>query len=213
MPSTSVADTGPADSAAPDAVRSRDADATRRLLLHAARRRFARDGYSGTTVRDIAQDAGVNVALINRYFTSKEGLFESCIRRAGEELGDRAVGEASTAQLVRSLVSQVRASPSGERQLLLLLLLRSSGDARAEEIRRGILESFARSMASAMGWSEGIEDSSALLLRAQVALSAALGIVLLRSSSGVEPLTTADDEDLTGPLEDLFAALLVPPSM
>ena len=52
--------------------KSRDAANTRRLLLSSARRRFAQDGYSATRVRDIAADAGVNVALINRYFSSKE---------------------------------------------------------------------------------------------------------------------------------------------
>src|SRR5687768_16792368 len=57
----------------------RDAARTRRRLLEAARRRFARDGYATSTVRDIADDAGVNVALISRYFTSKEGLFEACL--------------------------------------------------------------------------------------------------------------------------------------
>src|ERR1700744_3072446 len=58
-------------------VRHRDADETRQRLLQAARQRFAQDGYAATTVRDIAMEAGVNVALINRYFTSKEGLFEA----------------------------------------------------------------------------------------------------------------------------------------
>src|SRR5262249_4490858 len=51
--------------------RRRDAATTRQLLLDAARQRFAIDGYAATSVRDIAHDAGVNVALINRYFTSK----------------------------------------------------------------------------------------------------------------------------------------------
>ena len=66
--------------------RRRDAASTRQLLLDAARRRFARDGYAATTVRDIADDAGVNVALISRYFDSKEGLFEACLAAAVDEL-------------------------------------------------------------------------------------------------------------------------------
>jgi AcrR family transcriptional regulator len=41
----------------PAANRSRDAAKTRQLLLDSARRRFAHDGYSATTVRDIAADA------------------------------------------------------------------------------------------------------------------------------------------------------------
>ncbi len=64
----------------------RDAAATRRALVRAARRRFATDGYRATTVRQIAADAGVNVALINRYFESKEGLFEACMMRTSDEL-------------------------------------------------------------------------------------------------------------------------------
>jgi Transcriptional regulator len=66
--------------------RPRDARATRALLLAAALRRFTQDGYDTTTVRQIAEDAGVNVALISRYFGSKEGLFEACLELAGEEL-------------------------------------------------------------------------------------------------------------------------------
>src|SRR6187401_3364537 len=64
----------------------RDANATRRALIRAARRRFATEGYRATTVRHIAADVGVNVALINRYFDSKEGLFEACMMRTSDEL-------------------------------------------------------------------------------------------------------------------------------
>src|SRR5437868_7385898 len=63
--------------------RSRNAAETRAALLAAARIRFARDGYEATNLRDIAADVGVNVALISRYFGSKEGLFferRSCMK-------------------------------------------------------------------------------------------------------------------------------------
>ncbi|MEV4835172.1 helix-turn-helix domain-containing protein [Nonomuraea sp. NPDC049486] len=55
--------------------RRRDAAATRQALLEAARRRFAGDRYEAVSVRDVAADAGVNVALVYRYFGSKAGLF------------------------------------------------------------------------------------------------------------------------------------------
>lgn len=42
---------------------------------------------AATTVRDIADDAGVNVSLISRYFACKEGLFEACLTEAVDELG------------------------------------------------------------------------------------------------------------------------------
>jgi AcrR family transcriptional regulator len=43
-------------------------------LLEAAEKLFAEKGYDGTSVRDIAQEAGVNLAMISYYFGSKDGL-------------------------------------------------------------------------------------------------------------------------------------------
>ena len=62
--------------------RRRDAAATREAILEAATRRFATQGYGSAGVREIAADAGVTAALVNRYFGSKEGLFAEAIRRA-----------------------------------------------------------------------------------------------------------------------------------
>jgi hypothetical protein len=47
-----------------------------------------------------------------------------------------------------------------------------------------------------------------LLLRAQIALAAALGIALLRSSATMEPLASAGEQDLLEPLQDLISGLL-----
>ncbi|MCK0173337.1 MULTISPECIES: TetR/AcrR family transcriptional regulator [Mycobacteriaceae] len=55
--------------------RSRNAPQTRADILAAARRRFATDGYPGTTMRAVAADVGVDPALIIRYFGSKQELF------------------------------------------------------------------------------------------------------------------------------------------
>jgi len=58
---------------------SRDAAATRARLIIAARRHFAQSGYEGAKVRDIAADAKVAPALINRYFGGKERLFAQAV--------------------------------------------------------------------------------------------------------------------------------------
>jgi AcrR family transcriptional regulator len=62
--------------------RRRDATATREAILEAATRRFATEGYQRAGVREIAADAGVTAALVNRYFGSKEKLFAEVIERA-----------------------------------------------------------------------------------------------------------------------------------
>lgn len=59
---------------------------TRNEILDAAEKAFARHGYAGTSLREIASRAGVNPALVQYYFGSKEGLFTAIFIRRGQEL-------------------------------------------------------------------------------------------------------------------------------
>jgi AcrR family transcriptional regulator len=56
--------------------RTRDASRTRGAILAAAQTAFASRGYAQAGLREIAAAAGVDPALVRRYFGSKEGLFE-----------------------------------------------------------------------------------------------------------------------------------------
>jgi AcrR family transcriptional regulator len=49
---------------------------TEERFKEAARIVFTKKGYAGTKTRDIAEEAGLNLALLNYYFRSKEKLFE-----------------------------------------------------------------------------------------------------------------------------------------
>ena len=51
-----------------------------------ARTLFMEKGYASTTVRDIASAAGINLALLNYYFRSKENLFELLMRENIDKL-------------------------------------------------------------------------------------------------------------------------------
>lgn len=53
----------------------RTAEETRAAILDAARARFGRDGYAGTTLRAVTADVGVTAAMAIRYFGSKQALF------------------------------------------------------------------------------------------------------------------------------------------
>ncbi|MCW3090077.1 MAG: TetR/AcrR family transcriptional regulator [Ferruginibacter sp.] len=46
-------------------------------IIETAERLFAERGFDGTSVRDIADEAGINVAMISYYFGSKEKLMEA----------------------------------------------------------------------------------------------------------------------------------------
>jgi len=49
---------------------------TEEKIKEAARKVFTQKGYAATRTRDIAEEAGINLALLNYYFRSKEKLFE-----------------------------------------------------------------------------------------------------------------------------------------
>lgn len=60
--------------------------ATKAKILEAAFRRLAREGYAALSVREIARDAGVNHALINYHFRSKDQLVIEVLDAANREL-------------------------------------------------------------------------------------------------------------------------------
>jgi AcrR family transcriptional regulator len=62
------------------AARKRDAEATRAAILAAAKKHFAKSGFDGAFLREIAAEAGADAALINRYFGGKDGLFAAALK-------------------------------------------------------------------------------------------------------------------------------------
>jgi AcrR family transcriptional regulator len=55
------------------------AEERRVRVLESARRAFVSSGFGGATVRSIAADAGIDQAMVYRFFESKEKLFEEAI--------------------------------------------------------------------------------------------------------------------------------------
>ncbi len=65
---------------------------TRTKLIAAATRLFAEKGYEGVSIRELAQQAGVNSALISYHFSGKEGLYTAVLENQFTmmlELADR----------------------------------------------------------------------------------------------------------------------------
>lgn len=59
--------------------RRRGSPGTKQAVLDVARRQFLANGYPATTMRSIAAEAGVDVALLSYYFGSKSGLFSAAL--------------------------------------------------------------------------------------------------------------------------------------
>lgn len=61
---------------------------TKEKLLDAAEKLFARQGFHGTSLRDITGAAGVDLALVNYHFGGKKPLFAAVLERRGAVLND-----------------------------------------------------------------------------------------------------------------------------
>lgn len=124
----------------------------RRLLLAAARDRFARRDYRGTTTREIAESAGVSEYLLFRHFGSKAGLFREALvvpfteflDGFGDTWGAVVPEETDEEQLARQFVGQLYDVLVEHRGLLVTLVAAdelSDEDVAAAgiaEIRRGL---------------------------------------------------------------------------
>ncbi|MER5787646.1 helix-turn-helix domain-containing protein [Streptomyces sp. NPDC001980] len=193
---------------AADGARRRDAAATRQALLLAARTRFTQLGYDRTTLRDVAADAGVNLALIKRYFGSKEGLFKAALASTPRFLGGDGGFPRDRAALAEALSRQLAAGAWAEfGEHPVLMLLRDSGDEQVTELRRRALAEFGRQVLEASGASSAPDAE----LRAELLVALGVGVAVVRSAVGLRPLADATPEDLLGPLHDVVEGLLGPP--
>ena len=68
---------------------SEDSSEVRKRILSEAQILFIKNGYKGTSVRDIAKASGTNVAMVNYYFQSKYNLFEIIFEDALDVLTKR----------------------------------------------------------------------------------------------------------------------------
>jgi AcrR family transcriptional regulator len=164
--------------------RRRDAAATRQLLLDAATELFAERGYDRTTVRDIATRAGVNQALLFRYFGSKEALFAAAT--AGHSLRDVEPG-----QLLAEMLDHLLApTTSDRRDQVLTALLRTLGtDDEAAKIRRRLTADYVDTLAT-------LTDQPDADLRAELVLAWVFGISFMRGVAATPPLANVDPESI-----------------
>ncbi|KQB84508.1 TetR/AcrR family transcriptional regulator [Corynebacterium oculi] len=130
---------------------------TRAHILEVARSQFAAKGFRGTTTRAIAEEAGVNVALLPHYFGNKKKLFAATLELPGTveaKIREALKGDWSGAgeRLARAylalwedeatrtrLIAGARAAMSSEHAMesirtMLVGVLADEGEGRAEAI-------------------------------------------------------------------------------
>jgi AcrR family transcriptional regulator len=86
-------------------------DLRRQLILGAAKRCFARNGFAGTTTKSVAAAASISEGLLFKHFPSKAALYAEILAEeceADPELAHLLGQEPSTATLVELVLSMVR---------------------------------------------------------------------------------------------------------
>lgn len=180
--------------------RRRNAEATRQDILDAARGRFACEGYDRAGLREIAADAGVDAALISRYFGSKDELFSAVLASTSnaEELF-HGTPEEFAARMAHMMVRE----PQSDTKLdCILIMLRSASSERAAEANRRFGEThFFQPMATWIGGAD-----SEVLARLLGALMMGVGV-----SRAIDPsfsLSERQLDELEGRLRDMILNVL-----
>ncbi|BCJ36111.1 TetR family transcriptional regulator [Actinocatenispora thailandica] len=189
---------------------------TREQILDAAREQFAAHGYTAATMRRVAAAADVDPALLHHYFGTKYDLFAAAMQLPGEvrqAIGLLAAGDRADlgARLVR-LYLGLWQHPASNRQLRALVASVLSHDQAARTLREALSAEVLGPLVAGAGG-----DRAAL--RATLAASHLVGLALARHVLAIEPLASADLEDLvrwvgpvvqhylTGPLDPPGAPL------
>ena len=182
--------------------RRRDAAATREAILQAATRRFTTEGYQRAGAREIAADAGVTAALVNRYFGSKEELFAEVIERAFdiEHLLQAQRGDLAD-HLARVMVYGQEDAPDRV-YTPLLLLLHSATEPRAVELFRWDLN---RTALPLLAEQIGGEDAA---VRAAMVIAQLTGFAIMHHVHRPEAFADARGEELVALLSRSLAACI-----
>ncbi len=172
--------------------------ATRAALLAAARAQFSASGYDAVGVREVAGAAGVNAALVNRYFGSKLGLFRAAVAESFT-VGNLLVGERATLgeRLARYLVGRRRGGFDPT-----LVVLRSAASPEAGPVLRAALD--AQVVQPLAVWLGGADAHE----RAGLVVAALFGIAAARDVLGVGALAADRADALAPPLAPFLQRLI-----
>jgi AcrR family transcriptional regulator len=164
---------------------------TREHILAAARNQFGERGYDGATIRGIAAEAGVNPALVHHFFGSKEQVFAAALELPIDPSAVLAVvlggpSDSVGERILRLFISLWREPAT--RTPFLALVRSVSTNAQAAAMMRQFIE---RVMLARVADALGVPK-----LRLTALISHVMGIAMMRYIVGVEPLASADEDEL-----------------
>jgi AcrR family transcriptional regulator len=180
----------------------RSAQRTRQRILEAAILRFSENSYESTTLRDIAVDVGVDVALVHRSFGSKEDLFRAAVRGAFRGGFLDGVGSADLGGAIADALFRPRVDAALRPIDPLDIVTHSLSSVQASPIlREFVMGDYIAPLAMRLG--------GAAQQRAALAIACLTGIVILRDVLRIEPLMDQPRQELQPLIEKIMRACLV----
>ncbi|MGW2650575.1 TetR/AcrR family transcriptional regulator [Streptomyces sp. NPDC001393] len=167
---------------------------TRDRILSAARAEFSERGYEKTSVRGIAKAAGVDSALVHHYFGTKEQVFEAAIAVAFAPAlnAPDAVAAGSldgVGERLTRFIFGVWENPTTRTPLLAIVRSAVNNETAAAVFRRLIASQLLRRIAARVD----LPDPE---LRAELAAAQLVGAAMMRYVIKLEPLASADLEQI-----------------
>lgn len=164
---------------------------TRESILIAARSLFGERGYDGATIRAIAGQAGVDPALVHHFYGSKEQVFVAAMQvpfNPSEAISAIVDGprEQIAERMMRFFIGVWR-EPDSRAAFLGLMRSAMTNDEVAAMVRQFLRKALLGRVAAALGVPP---------LRAEAAMAHLIGLVLMRFVLRLEPLATAEEEEL-----------------
>ncbi|MEM6914610.1 MAG: TetR family transcriptional regulator [Pseudomonadota bacterium] len=161
---------------------------TKDKLLDAARDLFWTRGYSNVSVRDITNRAGVDVALVSRYFGGKQGLFEATLVTIEPWEALSANREDILPAAVASFSHPF--NPETDQANPFTLLLANVIDPEmGDRVRSMVQKHLASPLAQRLGGPDAEQ-------RAALMLAALFGLALMRKNFQLEALTERSTKEL-----------------
>jgi len=168
----------------------------RERILEAAARAFSTHGYRGSSLRDIARDAGCSLTLLDHHFGGKSQLLDAVLQAQHHSCAKRLAGlrasvEAASTLDLDDFVARwanyefdLYTTPQG--RLYLQLMMRLSMEAEVESQRRRDLDCAQVLVVEAFGRARPGLDAQALQAGWSLA-SAALYTAIVHADEGTPP--------------------------
>jgi AcrR family transcriptional regulator len=178
--------------------RAHDSAASRRALLDAGRALFVEVGYERATTREIGERAGVDPALISRYFGGKEGLYLAAIAEGPLGVGAEQVDFEPQALIARLLA---RWDERGHSPVSRALASPALTDDVRELVRAVVGERLVEPLIGQLRGSPQAE------LRAELLIALALGVSVTRANGTLAGLARLPRDEIVAALTPIVDAI------